>query len=434
MGLWFRILIIISAIGGSVYAIDSAPPSQLASDCCGSLTKALPDLTYSNGPAYQRSIASYFSLQDRLTPTCIVIPSTSTEVAQIVTLLGKGSCPFAVRSGGHGLVVGASNIDNGVTVDLSRLSRVTLSTDKTYASIGPGARWADVYAVLDAQGYAVPGGRVGSVGVGGLVTGGGNSFFAARYGFVCDNVRGFEVVLGNGTVVIADNSTNPDLFQALKGGSNNLGIVTRFDIFAFEQGHIWGGSVTYSPTTAPDQISAFVNFTNALVDDPYASIINIWLFQPSIGAFFVQNAYEYTKAVDDVKAGPPPFKTFLSIQPELKNTMRMTNLSDLTSELASPPGLRNIYSTLTFKNDAQVLGGVVNILQGAINVTNRDQPFFFAGWEFQPLPRLFTEHSIQRGGNVLGLDATQDNQILFHLAIVFNGTATNPAANDQAIQ
>ncbi len=27
----------------------------------------------------------------------------------------------------------------------------------------------------------------------GLWLAGGNSFFAARYGFVCDNVRGFEV-------------------------------------------------------------------------------------------------------------------------------------------------------------------------------------------------------------------------------------------------
>ncbi|KAI9699105.1 MAG: hypothetical protein M1836_003294 [Candelina mexicana] len=260
-------------------------------------------------------------------------------------------------------------------VDLSRLNRVTLRADKTYASIGPGARWADVYAVLDAQVCAVPGGRVGA-----WASEGANPIFAARYGLVCDNVTGFEVVLGNGTVAISDNSTNPD-------------------------GHAWGGSVTYPPTTAPDQVSAFVNFTNALVDDACASIINIWLFQPSTGAFIVQNAYAYTKAVDDVDAA--------------------ANLSS------------NICSTLTFKNDAQVIGGVVSILQGAINVTNRDQPFFFAGWKFQPLPRLFTEHSMQRGGNVLGLDATQDNQIhrsLFQSAIAFNGTATNPAANDDAIQ
>nr|KAI9722309.1 MAG: hypothetical protein M1812_001781 [Candelaria pacifica] len=426
---WFSILIAAAAIRGGANAADPVNPSQHATDCCGTLTKALPNLTYSNGPEYQRSIDSYFSLQDRLTPTCIVIPSTSTEVAQIVTLLGNNSCPFAVRSGGHGLVVGAANIDTGVTVDLSRLSRVSLSADKTYASVGPGARWADVYAVLDAQGYAVPGGRAGSVGVGGLITGGGNSFFAARYGFVCDNV-----ILGNGTLVTADNTTRPDLFQALKGGSNNLGIVTRFDIFAVQQGDIWGGVVTYLPTTARQQISAFADFTDTIVDDPYASMINIWLFVPSSGAFFIRNSYEYTRTVENVKAGPPPFKTFLSIQPELNNTMRNSNLSDLTTELESPPGLRNIYSTLTFKNDAQVLGGVVNILQAAINVTNRDQPFYLAGWEFQPLPRLFTDHSIERGGNVLGLDETQDNQVLFQLLIAYNGTDTNGAANDAAMQ
>ncbi len=71
----------------------------------------------------------------------------------------------------------------------------------------------------------------------------------------------------------------------------------------------------------------------------------------------------------------------------------------------------NIYATLTFKNDVQTLGGVVQILTEAINVTNRDQPFVFASWQFQPLPRLFTDHSIYRGGNILGLDDTQDNQV-----------------------
>lgn len=38
--------------------------------------------------------------------------------------------------------------------------------------------------------------------------GGGISFFAARYGFVCDNVRNFEVVLGNGTLTSANTTHN----------------------------------------------------------------------------------------------------------------------------------------------------------------------------------------------------------------------------------
>lgn len=68
--------------------------------------------------------------------------------------------------------MGASNIVKGVTIDLSRMNDVTLSADKTTAAVGPGAKWVHVYDVLGAQGYAIPGGRAGDVGVGGLTTGG----------------------------------------------------------------------------------------------------------------------------------------------------------------------------------------------------------------------------------------------------------------------
>jgi FAD/FMN-containing dehydrogenase len=79
---------------------------------------------------------------------------------------------FAIRSGGHTPWAGSANIKNGVTIDMSALNQVTVAPDQSYTSIGPGNRWVDVYLKLDARGLAVPGGRVASVGVGGLVTGG----------------------------------------------------------------------------------------------------------------------------------------------------------------------------------------------------------------------------------------------------------------------
>ena len=88
---------------------------------------------------------------------------------------------------------GAANIQSGVTIDLSAINAVSVSADKTTTSIGAGARWEDVYLKLDAMNLAIPGGRVYDVGVGGLTLGGGNSYFAPRYGFVCDNVNNYEV-------------------------------------------------------------------------------------------------------------------------------------------------------------------------------------------------------------------------------------------------
>ena len=67
---------------------------------------------------------------------------------------------------------GASNINHGVTFDLGRLNDITLSSDKTTVSLGPGATWSEVYDALIPHGVMVVGGRIGRVGVGGLILGG----------------------------------------------------------------------------------------------------------------------------------------------------------------------------------------------------------------------------------------------------------------------
>ena len=72
---------------------------------------------------------------------------------------------------------------------------------------------------------------------------GGMSFFAPRYGFACDNVENFEVVLAGGKIVNANARVNRDLWFALKGGSNNFGIVTRFDLRTLPQREIWCGTI-----------------------------------------------------------------------------------------------------------------------------------------------------------------------------------------------
>ena len=136
---------------------------------------AFSNQTYSSvdqANIYEQSIASYFSVQDRLAPSCFIAPKSTQDVSKIVKILSRGSCQFAIRSGGHGLLVGSSNIAVGVTVDMSGMNSVALSADKTTGSVQPGAKWIHVYETLDALGYAIPGGRAGDVGVGGLTSGG----------------------------------------------------------------------------------------------------------------------------------------------------------------------------------------------------------------------------------------------------------------------
>jgi FAD/FMN-containing dehydrogenase len=82
------------------------------------------------------------------------------------------TCPFAVKSGGHATFRGASNIQDGITIDLNKLNMIQVSNDKKTTRVGAGNRWIDVYSALAPRNLSVVGGRVSDIGVGGLTLGG----------------------------------------------------------------------------------------------------------------------------------------------------------------------------------------------------------------------------------------------------------------------
>ena len=158
----------------------------------------------------QNGTLGYWSaFEDELSPSCRVTPLATHDVSRTLSILAATQCQFAVRGGGHMWFAGAANIQDGVTIDLSSMAQVAVSADRKTTSAGPGARWEDVSFKLDPMHLAVVGGRVHDVGIAGITLGGeaillatfchlliipgGNSWFAAQYGFVCDNVAKFEV-------------------------------------------------------------------------------------------------------------------------------------------------------------------------------------------------------------------------------------------------
>lgn len=92
-----------------------------------------------------------------------------------------------------------------------------------------------MYKTLDALDVGVQGGGIGSVGVGGLLLGGGFSPYLYQRGLATDDIRKLEVVLASGEIIEASVEQNRDLYQVLKGGGSGFGIFTRFDIETFNR-------------------------------------------------------------------------------------------------------------------------------------------------------------------------------------------------------
>ncbi|KAL9126102.1 MAG: hypothetical protein Q9217_004802 [Psora testacea] len=371
---------------------------------CDELAKVLPGkVSFPRDPDFKQS---YFSLQETdIIPTCIVTPLDTADVVVAVKSLAaiyKSSdyaAQFAIKGGGHTPWAGSANIASGPVIDMTSIKAVRVDKKTSLTAVGAGARWADVYQTLDSMQLAVSGGRAAQVGVGGLTLGGGLSYFSARKGFVCDNVVNFEIVLADGRVVNANADSNKDLWVALRGGSNNFGIVTRFDLWTFQQGPLWGGVVYYPISTVPNQLEAFYNFANDSDYDDYSAVIQSFGFSGGQGSAAVNGLY-YTKP----QANPPALQPFTAIQPQIASTMRTSGLYDLTKERGanSPDGLRELYITTTFKNDLSFLNAVFRTFDDTIrHVQNIDG----ITWSltFQPIIPAITAKSAPLGGNSLGL-------------------------------
>ena len=160
-------------------------------------------------------------------------------------------------------VPGAASISNGVLVSTERLTTLEYAQEKTIVQIGAGLRWVSVYDFLANSSLAVAGGRFGAVGVSGLLLGGGFSYFSSEYGWGASTVTNYEVVLANGSITNANSTKNSDLFWALKGGSSNFGIVTRFDMQTFPLTEMWGGTALYNSSALNDIVEAYASYTVA---------------------------------------------------------------------------------------------------------------------------------------------------------------------------
>ncbi|KAL8713088.1 MAG: hypothetical protein Q9225_006844, partial [Loekoesia sp. 1 TL-2023] len=256
------------------------------------------------------------------------------------------------------------------------------------------------------------------------------SYFAPRYGFVCDQVISMEVALADGQIVNANATSNPDLWFALKGGSNNFGIVTRFDLKTFPQGKIWGGTIYNPISTLPDQIQAFVKFNNATSVDPNAALINTYGYTSQLGAWAVTNLIVYTKR----EINPAVLRPFTDIKPQLGSTMRLTNLSDVTAEEAKSTrsGLRQLFLTRTYGNNPDFLSRVFTIANETLTSTFAHAPGLIYALVYQPLPSSITSRSATSGGNPLGLDPATGPQVLALQTIQWSNPADDDLINSAA--
>jgi FAD/FMN-containing dehydrogenase len=181
-------------------------------------------VTRPSDPDYDEVRGLYNAMIDKR-PALIARCADVDDVVSAVNFGREQGVDIAIRCGGHN-GPGLGSVDDGLVIDLFGLKAITVDPDARTTTIGGGCLLGDVDAATHEHGMATPGGIIASTGAGGLILGGGIGHLTRKCGLSIDNVLGAEVVLADGSVVTADESTNDDLYWAIRGGGGNFGVVT----------------------------------------------------------------------------------------------------------------------------------------------------------------------------------------------------------------
>jgi FAD/FMN-containing dehydrogenase len=175
---------------------------------------------------YETERKVYNAMIDRK-PRMIVRCADVADVIAAIRFARQQEIQVSIRGGGHN-AGGLGVWDDCMVIDLSPIKYVHVDRGANRVRVGGGCTWGDVDHAMHAFGLAVPSGIISTTGVGGLTLGGGIGHLTRRFGLTIDSLLAADVVLADGSFVVASADQNPDLFWAIRGGGGNFGVVTSF--------------------------------------------------------------------------------------------------------------------------------------------------------------------------------------------------------------
>jgi FAD/FMN-containing dehydrogenase len=204
-------------------------------------------------------------------PAAIVRVADAADVSAVVGYARDHDLELAVRSGGHS-AASHSTVEDGVVIDLRDLIGIDIDVADQSVWAGGGLTAAALTSAVGAHGLVIGFGDTGSVGIGGITTGGGIGYLVRKYGMTIDSLLAAEIVTADGQVRIADATSQPDLFWAIRGGGGNLGVVTRFRYRLHPLPQVVGGLMVLPASV--DTIAGFIAAAEAAPDE-LSTIANI---------------------------------------------------------------------------------------------------------------------------------------------------------------
>ena len=234
------------SVNGNLVKIESpvtACKTSAGNAACNDLFKNLKNPYYiGDNPALTQSSGWLDAWISEPSAYAVAAKSTA-DVVAAVNFARNNNLRLVVKGGGHSYQ-GTSNSADSLLIWTRAMNKIvihesfvargceTKQAPQPAVTIEAGAMWLQAYdAVTTKGGRYVQGGGCTTVGVAGLIQGGGFGSFSKHYGLAAAALLEAEIVTADGSVKIVNACNDPDLFWALKGGGGgSFGVVTKLTL------------------------------------------------------------------------------------------------------------------------------------------------------------------------------------------------------------
>lgn len=172
---------------------------------------------------------TYFPLTP---PDAVVFPTSTEQVAQIVTICAEECCPVIGFGAGTSLEGQTQAVHGGVSVDFSKMKAIRrVGQEDMIAVVEAGITREELNEELRATGLFFPVDPGANASLGGMASTRASGTTAVRYGTMRDNVIGLEVVLADGRIIQTGSQARKsaagyDLTGLFVGAEGTLGLIT----------------------------------------------------------------------------------------------------------------------------------------------------------------------------------------------------------------
>ena len=199
-------------------------------------------------------------------PALILRCRGTADIVAALAAARESGLEIAIRGGGHS-IAGRSTTDGGVLIDLSLMKGVMVDPTAQTVRVQGGVTWRELNREAAVHDLATTGGVISTTGVAGLTLGGGLGWLMGSHGLSVDNLLAIELVTSDGEVLHVTESSQPDLFWALRGGGGNFGIAASLEFRLHPLGTVTAGLIAHPFDAAREFLAFLREYTADAPDD-----------------------------------------------------------------------------------------------------------------------------------------------------------------------